>query len=178
MGILHSYAVDLTWTGAGETGTTSYTAYGRDHDVVIPGRPVLLGSADPAFHGSSARYSPEQLFVASLSQCHMLWFLHMAARDGVVVVGYSDEAAGTMRVESAGAGQFIEVVLRPRVTVRTTPRPAGTDGVVSDDRPVTDARLASLHKLAHEHCFISRSVNFPVLLEPAPFVSEALSALH
>lgn len=164
MGALHSYTVDVTWTGAGETGTTSYTAYSRDHDVVIPGRPVLLGSADPAFRGSPSRYSPEQLFVASLSQCHMLWFLHMAARDGVVVVGYADEAVGTMRVESAGAGQFTEVVLRPRVKVR-----AGRPDDEEDGRPVTDARLATLHERAHDHCFISRSVNFPVLLEPAPF---------
>ncbi|RYV50884.1 OsmC family protein [Pengzhenrongella frigida] len=158
----HTYTVDVTWTGAGHTGTTSYTAYSRDHDISIPGRPVLLGSADPAFRGDPARYSPEQLFVASLSECHMLWFLHLAARDGVVVVGYEDEAVGTMRVESAGAGQFINVVLRPRVTVRL---PAADDP--TSTRPVTDARLAAVHELAHEHCFVSRSVNFPVLIEPA-----------
>ncbi|MGV8968462.1 MAG: OsmC family protein [Cellulomonas sp.] len=157
----HLYTVDVTWTGAGQTGTTSYTAYSRDHEVAIPGRPVLLGSADPEFRGDPARYSPEQLFVASLSQCHMLWFLHLAARDGVVVTGYQDEAVGTMRVESAGAGQFINVVLRPHVTVRT-PAPADAP----DDAPVTDARLAAVHALAHEHCFVSRSVNFPVLVEP------------
>jgi len=166
MGALHSYTVDVTWTGAGETGTTSYTAYSRDHDVVVPGRPVLLGSADPAFRGDPTRHSPEQLFVAALSQCHLLWFLHLAARDGVVVVGYSDEAVGTMRVESAGAGQFTEVLLRPRVTVR-----AGTTDDERDARPVTDARLAAVHKRAHEHCFIARSVNFPVLLEPTPFAT-------
>lgn len=166
MGAFHTYTVDVTWTGAGETGTTSYTAYSRNHDVVIPGRPVLLGSADPAFRGDPTRHSPEQLFVAALSQCHMLWFLHMAARDGVVVVGYADEAVGTMRVESAGAGQFIDVLLRPRVTVRV---PAGAGG--QDDVPVTDARLAAVHERAHEHCFLTRSVNFPVLVEPAPFAT-------
>ena len=157
----HTYTVDVTWTGAGHTGTTSYTAYSRDHEVAIPGRPVLLGSADPAFRGDPTRYSPEQLFVASLSQCHMLWFLHLAARDGLVVTGYQDEAVGTMRVESAGAGQFMNVMLRPHVTVRVAS---------PDTSPVTDARLAAVHELAHEHCFVSRSVNFPVLIEPTRIV--------
>ena len=167
MGALHSYSVDVTWTGAGETGTTTYTAYSRDHDVVIPGRPVIAGSADPAFRGDPARYSPEQLFVAALSECHMLWFLHLAANDGIVVVGYTDAAVGTMRVESAGAGQFTDVVLRPRVTVRSA---AG--GRADDDEPVTDARLAAVHQRAHDHCFLARSVNFPVLHEPTPFHHE------
>ena len=177
----HTYTVDVTWTGAGPTGTTSYTAYSRNHEVAIGGRPVLLGSADPEFRGDPARYSPEQLFVASLSQCHMLWFLHLAARDGVVVTGYQDEAVGTMRVESAGAGQFINVVLRPHVTVRIpapadsparTPEgsPASSPAGAPADAPVTDARLAAVHELAHEHCFVSRSVNFPVLVEPTRIV--------
>lgn len=153
MGALHLYTVDVRWTGAGDTGTTSYTAYGRDHEVEVEGRPVLLASADPAFRGDPARYSPEQLFVASLSQCHMLWFLHLASADGVVVVEYRDEAVGRMRVESAGAGQFTDVLLHPRVTVR-------------GGEHVTDARIAALHERAHEHCFVARSVNFPVRHEP------------
>lgn len=175
MGALHSYTVDVTWTGAGETGTTSYTSYSRDHNVVIRGRPVLLGSADPAFRGDPSRYSPEQLFVAALAECHMLWFLHLAANDGVVVVGYADEAVGTMRVESAGAGQFTDVILRPRVTVRAAATATEADdarpGGAPNGGPVTDARLAAVHQRAHEHCFLSRSVNFPVLLEPTPFIA-------
>jgi organic hydroperoxide reductase OsmC/OhrA len=151
MGALHLYTVDVRWTGAGDTGTTAYTAYGRDHEVRVEGRPVLPGSADPAFRGDPTRWSPEQLFVAALSQCHMLWFLHLASADGVVVVGYEDEAVGRMRVESAGAGQFTDVVLHPRITVRGD---------------VDDARVAEVHRRAHEHCFIARSVNFPVRHEP------------
>ena len=102
MGILHQYTVDVTWTGAGSGGTTSYTSYSRNHEVRIGKKPVLLGSADPAFRGDPDRYSPEELFLASLSQCHMLWFLHLAAEAGVVVVGYTDVASGTMRVEHRG----------------------------------------------------------------------------
>ncbi|HWS58669.1 MAG TPA: OsmC family protein [Actinotalea sp.] len=159
MGILHSYQAEVAWTGAGDAGTTSYTSYSRDHDVSFVGKPTLPGSSDPAFRGDPSRYSPEELLVAALAQCHMLWFLHLAAQDGVVVVGYVDAATGTMRVKAAGAGQFTEVVLRPRVTVRQA-RP-GTPAV-------DDARLMALHRRAAEHCFINRSVNFPVRTEPAP----------
>ena len=157
MGALHSYTLDVRWTGAGETGTTSYTSYSRDHEIRAVGRPPLLASSDPAFRGDPARHSPEELFVASLSQCHLLWFLHMAAQDGVVVVDYRDEAIGTMRVESAGAGQFTDVLLHPRTTVRRV-------DLHGDE--VTDERIARLHGRAHDHCFLARSVNFPVRHEP------------
>ena len=169
MGILHTYQAAVTWTGAGELGTRSYTSYSRDHDVAFEGKPSLPGSSDPAFRGDPSRYSPEELLVAALSQCHMLWFLHLAAKDGVVVLGYADEAEGTMRVEAAGAGQFTHVVLRPRVTLESLVR--------LDGRPVTEADVRALHLGAHEHCFIARSVNFPVRLDPpAPRVSDALPA--
>jgi organic hydroperoxide reductase OsmC/OhrA len=158
MGSHHGYAVTVAWPAATQSagqGTTSYTAYSRDHDVLIPGRPPLPGSSDPAFRGDPHRFSPEELFVASLAQCHMLWFLHLAAQGGLVVREYSDEATGTMRVESRGEGQFTDVTLHPRV--------------VADDGPLaSDVELATLHRKAHAMCFIARSVNFPVLVEPTP----------
>lgn len=155
MGPLHTFAAEVVWTGAGTSGTTSYTAYSREHDVLIGHKPPLPGSSDPAFRGDPDRYSPEELLVAALAQCHMLWFLHLAATAGVVVTGYRDSASGTMRVEAAGHGQFTEVVLRPRVTVAAGTVEPGTD-------------LADLHARAHEHCFIARSVNFPVRHAPSP----------
>ncbi|WP_034623566.1 OsmC family protein [Cellulomonas sp. URHE0023] len=160
MGPLHTYSVDLTWTGAGASGTASYTSYSRDHEVRIGTKPPLLGSSDPAFRGDPSRYNPEELLVSALAQCHMLWFLHLASAAGVVVVAYEDQAVGTMRIEAAGHGQFREVVLRPRVVVGRPRLP--------DEAPVTDALLADVHRKAHEHCFISRSVNFPVRHEPVP----------
>jgi len=160
MGILHTYEAMLRWTGARGTGTTGYAAYSRDHEVTFEGKPTILGSADPAFRGDPTRYTPEELLVAALTQCHMLWFLHLAATAGVVVVGYTDSAQGTMRVEAAGHGQFTEVVLRPCVTLGRAGHP--------DGRAVTDEDLAALHARAREHCFIARSVNFPVRHEPAP----------
>jgi organic hydroperoxide reductase OsmC/OhrA len=155
MGAQHGYTTTVRWTGAGDAGTASYTSYSRDHDVLLAGRPPLPGSSDPAFRGDPSRYSPEELFVVSLAQCHMLWFLHLAAAAGVVVREYVDEATGTMRVESGGEGQFTDVTLHPRVVV--------DDGPGSDDES-----LAVLHHRAHDHCFIARSVNFRVLVDPAP----------
>ena len=158
--LLHQYSVDLTWTGAGTAGTTTYTSYGRDHTLSSGAKVPLPGTSDPHFRGDPDRWSPEDLLVGALAQCHMLWFLHLAAAVGVVVVGYEDAASGTMRIEAAGHGQFTEVVLRPRVTVRST--------TTADGSAVDDALLAGLHHRAHEHCFIARSVNFTVRHEPAP----------
>ncbi len=170
MGAHHAYAVTVTWPvrqPGGEpdapVGTTSYTAYPRDHEVHVTGKPALAASADPAYRGDPSRYNPEELFVASLAQCHMLWFLHLAAEQGVVVREYTDHATGTMRVEARGEGRFTDVTLHPRVVADAGPR---TD----------DESLAALHHRAHAMCFISRSVNFPVLVEPAPVRATEVSA--
>lgn len=160
MGILHTYEAALNWTGAGSVGTASYTSYSRDHDLAFEGKPALPGSADPSFRGDPSRYSPEELLLGALAQCHMLWFLHLAAVDGVVVLAYTDRATGTMRVEAAGHGQYTDVVLRPCVTIAHTQRPDGS--------AIDDEGLDALHSRAREHCFIARSVNFPVRHDPAP----------
>ena len=125
--------------------------YERNHEIKVEGRPVISGSSDPAFRGDRSRYNPEELLVASLSACHMLWYLHLCARAGVVVTAYLDKATGTM-VETGGeGGHFSEVVLRPSVII-------GENG---------DERLArNLHGKAHKLCFIANSVNFPVRCEP------------
>lgn len=166
--LLHQFSVDVTWTGARGAGTATYTSYGRDHTLTSGGRPPVPGTSDPGFRGDPERWSPEDLLVGALSQCHMLWFLHLAATAGVVVVGYTDSASGTMRIEAAGHGQFTEVVLRPRVTVR--------NATLTDGTAVDDTLLADLHHRAQEHCFIARSVNFPVRHEAAPLVHEQAHA--
>lgn len=147
----HRYALAVEWTGNLGDGTSSYRGYSRDHDVVIPGLPVLKGSADSTFHGDKDRYNPEQLLLAALAQCHMLSYLHVAVKHGVVVTDYRDEASGLLRLNRDGSGQFERVTLRPRVTVAD----AG------------QAELAGrLHHEANQVCFIARSVNFPVDHEP------------
>jgi organic hydroperoxide reductase OsmC/OhrA len=154
----HRYAVTVRWTGNRGDGTSTYRGYSRDHDIEIPGLPVLKGSADPTFHGDRTRYNPEQLLLAALSQCHMLSFLHVAVKHGVVVTAYEDRAKALMRTNRDGSGQFESATLRPEVTVA-----AAVDAALMDQ----------LHEEANEVCFIARSVNFPVLHEPAAKVQEA-----
>jgi organic hydroperoxide reductase OsmC/OhrA len=143
----HTYDCVVTWTGNRGTGTSGYRAFDRAHEVTGVGRPGIPGSSDPAFRGDPARWNPEQLLVVSLSQCHMLWYLHLATEAGVVVTAYSDHATATMAEEPGGAGQFVEATLHPVVTV-------------ADPSMVDTAH--GLHEKANEMCFIARSVNFPV----------------
>jgi len=152
----HRYTVTVEWTGNRGEGTAGYRAYDRAHRISCGDKPVLEGSSDPAFRGDAARWNPEELLVASLSACHQLWYLHLAAEAGVVVTAYVDAAEGEMAEAADGGGAFTRVTLRPRVTVA-----AGDDA----------ARLArQLHEEAHRLCFIARSVNFPVLCEPEVLV--------
>jgi organic hydroperoxide reductase OsmC/OhrA len=141
----HNYSVNVIWTGNTGTGTSGYQAYKRDHEIKAAGRPPIPGSADPKFLGDSARYNPEELLVAALSTCHMLWYLHLCADAGVVVMSYEDQAEGTMRETADGGGRFIKVTLRPHAIVK---------GSI--------AQAEALHQRAHELCFIANSVNFPV----------------
>ncbi|MFV8243265.1 OsmC family protein [Mycolicibacterium peregrinum] len=150
----HRYEVEVTWTGNTGSGTSGYRDYARDHDVAgveTPGKPVILGSADPAFRGDPQRWNPEELLVVSLSQCQMLWYLALCAKAGIVVTSYSDRPDGTMSENAEGSGVFTDVTLRPHVTI--------TDG-----ERVGEA--TELHHEAHRMCFIANSVNFPVSATP------------
>lgn len=143
----HAYSVTVTWTGNLGDGTSGYRAYSRDHVIASGDKPPLPGSSDPAFRGDAARYNPEDLLVAAVSACHMLWYLHLCAVRGIRVLGYVDEASGVMAEEPDGGGRFTKVVLRPRITL--------AEGA--------DAALAgALHEEAHAKCFIANSVNFPI----------------
>jgi organic hydroperoxide reductase OsmC/OhrA len=147
----HSYAVRLTWTGNLGQGTSGYRAYDRAHEISAAGKPAIPGSSDPAFKGDRSRYNPEDLLVASLSACHMLWYLHLCADAKIIVTDYVDDAVGRMVETPDGGGHFEEVVLRPAVIIRQG----------------GDAALASaLHERAHHLCFIANSVNFQVRCEP------------
>ena len=143
----HIYETTVRWMGNNGTGTSSYTAYQRDHEISSDGKPAILGSADPAFRGDATRYNPEELLVASLAQCHMLWYLHLCTKAGVVVVAYEDHARGSMVEHPDGSGEFASATLAPAV-------------VVAEASMVAVA--AQLHDEVHRYCFIARSVNFPV----------------
>src|SRR5690242_5267496 len=112
----HTYGANVRWAAGADQGTKSYASYSRDHTIRADGKPDILASSDPAFRGNASRYNPEELLVASLSSCHMLWYLHLCAANGITVIDYSDAASGEME-ESGGAGQFVNVELRPVVTI-------------------------------------------------------------
>jgi organic hydroperoxide reductase OsmC/OhrA len=145
----HRYSVNVIWTGNTGQGTSDYRSYTRDHEINVPGKPPIHGSSDPKFRGDPVRYNPEELMVSALSTCHMLWYLHLCADAGIVVVSYEDRAEGTMEESSGGSGRFILVTLHPHVRIT---------GSVD--------QAESLHQRAHELCFIANSVNFPVQHHP------------
>ena len=147
----HVFNASLIWDGANGTGTTSYTAYSRNHTISGKGKPNIPGSSDPAFRGDGTRYNPEELLIASLSSCHMLWYLHLCSEAGVIVTAYTDNATGTMTEDNTGNGRFTEVTLNPVVTVK---------------EKAMEAKATELHHKAHEKCFIANSCNFPVLNKP------------
>ncbi len=148
----HEYRAAITWTGNLGTGTSEYRAYSRNHEITIEGKSAPIpGSSDPVFRGEASRYNPEELLVASLASCHMLWMLHLCADAGIVVTDYRDEASGTMITERDGSGRFVEATLRPHLTI--------SDGARADE-------VVALNHRAHDLCFIAASVNFPVRCEP------------
>ena len=159
----HRYSTEVVWTGNRGAGTRGYRGYDRSYSTTGPGRPAIPGSADPGVApGDPGRWNPELLLLASLSQCHMLWYLHLCSVHEVVVTGYVDQAEATMQEADGGAGgRFTEAVLRPRVRV------AAPDMV---DRAV------ALHADAHRACFVASSVNFPVRHEPVVEVDEEAPA--
>jgi organic hydroperoxide reductase OsmC/OhrA len=146
----HHYSLDLVWTGNTGEGTSSYRGYSRQHDLTAaPG--TLPGTADPAFRGVADRWNPEQLFIASIAQCHLLTYLWLCVGSGVVVTAYQDAPSGVMQEEADGSGRFTSVTLRPRVTIA-----AGSDPDVA----------RALHDRVADYCFIARSVSIPVHHEP------------
>jgi organic hydroperoxide reductase OsmC/OhrA len=149
----HFYKAKINWTGNLGTGTSEYTAYSRAHEVSGDGgKDVILASADPVYRGEASRYNPEELVVAAIAGCHMLWYLHLCADAGVVVVDYEDEASGTLTETDDGNGKFSEVTINPRVTIT---------------KDSNAEKAFELHDKAHELCFIANSMNFPVRFKPA-----------
>jgi organic hydroperoxide reductase OsmC/OhrA len=153
----HHYKATITWTGNLGTGTSNYRAFSRNHEISVEGKPVIPASSDPAFRGDPSRYNPEELLVASLSDCHMLWYLHLCSEAGVIVIEYVDQAIGVMTEAADGSGKFKEVTLYPQVTV--------TDAAMVE-------KANALHHKANQMCFIANSCNFPVHHQPTCRVKE------
>jgi organic hydroperoxide reductase OsmC/OhrA len=155
----HSYRLTNRWTGNQGSGTSGYKAYGRDHEISIAGKPVLLASSDPHYRGDPTRHNPEEMLLAAISGCHMLWYLHFCSDSQIIVVSYQDDAEATMEVGADGNGHFTKAVLRPKITITSA------DKVQLAER---------LHEKAHKFCFIANSVNFPITVEPQIEVTHSI----
>lgn len=131
--------------------------YSRAHTWIFDGGASVPASASP--HVVPAPYSdaggvdPEEAFVASLSSCHMLWFLAVAAKRNFCVEDYRDQAVGVMGRNSEGKYAMTHVTLHPAV------RFAG-------DKQPSKAEIIAMHERAHEECFIAHSVKTEVRCEP------------
>ena len=130
--------------------------YSRRHEIVFDGGAVVPGSSSPDVVplplSDASAVDPEEMMVAALARCHMLWFLSLAAAKGLRVDRYEDAASGTMGRNAEGRLALLEVVLRPQVRF-------------IGERQATADELAALHHDAHERCFIANSVRTEVRVE-------------
>lgn len=147
----HHYTLTVEWTGNKGQGTSAYTAYERSHTIKSMNKVFIEASSDPSFRGDKTRYNPEELFLSSLSSCHMLWYLHLCSEAGVVVTDYVDNPNATLIESAEGAGHFNSVVLYPHVTVEH-------ESMVK--------KAMDLHHEANKKCFIANSCNFQVKHDP------------
>ncbi|MCP9753042.1 OsmC family protein [Ferruginibacter sp. HRS2-29] len=147
----HHYSITINWTGNKGTGTDSYRTYGRSYEVMGDNKVIIKGSSDSAFLGDKTKHNPEELLLASLSSCHLLWYLHLCSEAGVIVTGYKDAAKAVMVETADGGGRFESVTLFPEVKVK-------------EASMIT--RANELHTRANKLCFIANSVNFPVHHQP------------
>ena len=150
MAKIHEFPTRIAWTGNRGTGTSAYKAYDRTWDMIADGKEVVHCSNDPLLGGDPSKYNPEDMLIAALASCHMLWYLHLCSDAGVTVLAYEDNPVGVGESEPSGKGRFIEAVLHPKITITAD----------------SDAEKATaIHDEIHNYCFIARSVNFPVRFE-------------
>ena len=152
---MSTYTATIRWSRSGD-GDFAKGQYSRAHEWSFDGGAVVPARASPhivpAPWSDAAGVDPEEVFVASLSSCHMLFFLDFARRGGWTVQSYVDEAEGILGKLADGRMAMTKVTLRPRVE---------WDGEAPDE-----AALADLHHKAHEACFIANSVTTEVTIEP------------
>ena len=152
------HTAEAIWT-RGETSRDDFLAnrYSRRHLLRFDGGAEVTASSSPHVvplpYSDAAAVDPEEAFVASLSSCHMLWFLSLATRDRFCVDRYADAATGLLAKNAAGRLAMTVVILHPRVEF-------------SGERLPTRADIERLHHEAHEECFIATSVKTDVRCEP------------
>ncbi len=144
----HNYEIKVEWTGNEGKGTLNYKSYNRNHKISVKEKySDINGSSDPSFFGDVTKYNPEELFLSSLSACHMLWYLHLCTMHEIIVTAYEDNAQGMMEEWKNGSGKFTDVTLNPNVKI--------TDSKMID-------KANALHQEANNMCFIANSCNFKI----------------
>ncbi len=146
-----SYSIHLSWRRA--TPDFDHKTFDRSHVWRLAGGQIVRGSAAPEYFGNPAMSNPEEALLASLSSCHMLTFLAIAALKRLVVDSFEDEPMAELGKNDQGKTMVSRLLLRPRVTF-------GGARI-----PDADAVL-ELHRKAKENCFIGNSLLTPVVLEP------------
>lgn len=147
---MSDHRIKLQWSRT--TPDFDYKTYNRDHAVTFKNGKSVQMSAAPAYKGNPQSVDPEEAFVASLSSCHMLTFLALAANRKLVVDEYIDDAVGHLEKNANGKLAITRVTLRPQITF--------ADGVTQDEQT-----LHALHEKAHHECFIANSVTTEVTVE-------------
>jgi organic hydroperoxide reductase OsmC/OhrA len=131
--------------------------YSRAHRWMFDGGATIPASSSPHVvpvpMSDPLGVDPEEAFVASLSSCHMLWFLSIAASRGFVVDRYEDNAVGTMARDGSGRPAMTRVALRPTIAFSGTSLP-------------TDDEIRAMHDAAHHECFLANSVRTEIVIEP------------
>lgn len=152
---MSEHTVTITWHR--QTADFLDDRYSRAHLWTFDGGLEVAASSSPHVVpvplSDASAVDPEEAFVASLSSCHMLWFLSIARKRGFVVDSYRDTAVGHLGKDANGKLAITEVILRPEVKF-------------GDDKRADAAQLDSLHHAAHASCFIANSVRTDVKCEP------------
>jgi organic hydroperoxide reductase OsmC/OhrA len=147
---MSEHLAEIDWT---RDGAPFGKDYDRTHVWRFDGGVEVPASSAPGLFGDPSRVDPEEGFVASISSCHMLWFLYIAADRGLVVDRYVDAACGTMRRDEHGVTWITEVDLRPAIEWAEAAPPA--------------EQVAAVHADAHRRCFIANSVRSSITVHGA-----------
>ena len=143
----------ISWASDGEFRSGRYS---RGHEWSFDGGAVVRGSSSPSVvpepMSDRSAVDPEEALIASVSSCHMLWFLSLAQKAGLDVLSYRDEAVGAMGKDERGRVAITRITLRPEI-------------VFAELEPSREELLA-LHREAHEKCFIANSLRSEIVVEP------------
>ena len=147
------HVAEIGWRSDGDFPSGRYS---RRHEIGFDGGAIVAGSSSPdvvpAPMSDPAGVDPEEMLVAAVASCHMLWFLDLARRAGLDVASYRDRAEGEMGRIGAGKTAITRIALSPDIAF--------------NGRAPAAAELEALHHEAHERCFIANSLNSEIVVEP------------